>query len=112
MEQWLWPIRSEYLFVARASDPNWLYKDRGIRHMCGEVVVQVATGKATYTGKALFDKVRPLDNNIYNITAPIANILPYSKAIVSPDTAAAPWSSETSGTHTPVAKTQFLSFLL
>ena len=71
------PVRTECLFVARATDHNWLYHNRGTRHMCGDIVVEVATGKVHYTAKAHFNSCAPLDSNVYNVTIPVDYASPF-----------------------------------
>ena len=52
--------------------------------MCGDIVVQVSTGKIIFTGKAYFDQTKPINTQIYNVTVPIESIEQPTPADVVP----------------------------
>ena len=65
------PVREDCIFIGRESDATWFVQDKEIRHMRGVIVVQVSTGRTVYTGKVHFDKVKPVDTRVYNVTVPV-----------------------------------------
>ena len=59
-----------------------------MRHMCGDVVVSVATGTLHYTGKAQYDGTCPINTSVYNVSVPVSAVSPF--AIPQPDPADIP----------------------